>query len=134
MANWKPGQHHRRNKNPNILEGLPSIAEWIGKSINTTRLWIREHGLPATKTPRGIWFTHKGLILQWMYAGHQAELKTRIAYALDESEIASLAVKMDVDSEEVIEMMHQEQDKAKEELASRKPFKNNGKENPHEFR
>lgn len=102
MANWKLGQSHRSNSNPNMLEGLPSIAEFIGKSLETTRRWIRNDGLPATKLPSGRWLSHKGLILQWIYAGHQAILKNNAQYILEPNELEALAKKMNVDPSEVL--------------------------------
>ena len=76
MPKWKKGDPVLRpNPNPNILEGLNAISAFIGKSPNTTAAWIRNYGLPATKTPNGRWLTHKSLILQWMYAGYLAETK-----------------------------------------------------------
>ena len=80
-----------------MLEGLREIAGFIGRNIDTTRTYILEHGLPATRLPNGTWFTHKGLILQWIYAGHQAELAARARYTLEEDEIAALAEKMGLD-------------------------------------
>lgn len=67
----------KRNKNPDILEGLPCIAEFFGKSRHTISRWILNDGLPASKTPDGKWITHKTLLLQWMYAGHLAEMQQR---------------------------------------------------------
>ena len=104
MANWKLGDKHRKNKNPNMLEGLPSIAEFLGKSAETTRRWILKDGLPATKLPNGRWLTHKGLILQWIYAGHQAIVKNRAVYTLEAGDIEMLAEKMDVDPKEVFNL------------------------------
>ena len=105
MTHWKRGMPFRKNSNPNMLEGIPAIATFIGKSYNTTIIWIREHGLPATKTPQGRWFTHKGLILQWIFAGHQAELGARVQYALEKEQIEELAEKMGVDPAEVFTRM-----------------------------
>jgi len=62
------------NPNPAILEGLDSIAFFLGKSNQTVARWIKTHGLPATKTPSGVWMTHKTLVLQWMYAGHLVDV------------------------------------------------------------
>ena len=76
-ARLKGGRFRTRNKNPNILEGIAAIAAFIGKSPNTTTSWILNHGLPATKTPEGLWYTHKALILQWIYAGWRAEVTAR---------------------------------------------------------
>ena len=101
MSNWKLGDHYRKNSNPNMLEGLPAIATFMGKSIETVRRWIDKEGLPATKLPNGKWLTHKGLVLQWIYAGHQAILKNRAATALEPNELAELAVKMGVRPEDV---------------------------------
>ena len=104
---WKRGDKHFRNKNPNMLEGIPAIAEFIGKSYDTTYKWITLHGLPATKTPSGRWFTHKGLILQWMVAGHSAELKARARYGFEDDTIAELAKEFDVDPNEVFSLRDQ---------------------------
>ena len=104
---WKRGDKHFRNKNPNMLEGIPAIAEFIGKSYDTTYKWITLHGLPATKTPSGRWFTHKGLILQWMVAGHSAELKARARYGFEDDTIAELAKEFNVDPEEVFSLRDQ---------------------------
>lgn len=93
------------NKAPGILEGIPAIAAFIGKSGNTTLNWINKHGLPATKTPTGRWFTHRGLILQWIYAGHQAELKAKTAFALEEDQVMQLAEKMGISPDLVREKM-----------------------------
>lgn len=101
MGNWKKGEPHRTNKNPNMLEGIASIAEFIGRSYNTTYKWIMEHGLPATKTPEGIWLSHKGLILQWMYAGHQSELKAKAAYSLEPDQIEEMCERWGIDAKEV---------------------------------
>jgi|TARA_Y100000310_G_scaffold120924_1_gene119673 hypothetical protein len=99
------------NSNSNMLEGLPAISKFIGKTPVTTRKWILDHGLPATKLPNGVWLTHKGLILQWIYAGHQATLRSRVQYALEDDEILALADKMGVDREEVKkEMLKDNQD------------------------
>ena len=103
-THWKLGDDHFRNKNPNMLEGIPSIAEFIGKSYDTTVRWITLHGLPATKTPSGRWFTHKGLILQWMVAGHSAELKARARYSLEDDEIAELAKEFNIDPVDVFNL------------------------------
>ena len=65
------------NTNPDMLEGLSAIASFIGKSPNTAASWITKHGLPATKLPNGRWLTHKSLVLQWIYAGHRAEIKKK---------------------------------------------------------
>jgi hypothetical protein len=104
---WKSGDKHFRNKNPNMLEGIPAIAEFIGRSYDTTYKWITLHGLPATKTPSGRWFTHKGLILQWMVAGHSAELKARARYGFEDDTIAELAKEFNVDPEEVFSLRDQ---------------------------
>jgi len=101
VGNWKKGEPHRTNKNPNMLEGIASIAEFIGRSYNTTYKWIMEHGLPATKTPEGIWLSHKGLILQWMYAGHQSELKAKAAYSLEPDQIEEMCERWGIDAKEV---------------------------------
>lgn len=65
------------NPNPAILEGLSSIAFFLGKSNQTAAKWITRDGLPATKTPAGMWITHKTLVLQWMYAGHLVEIENK---------------------------------------------------------
>jgi len=109
MGNWKLGQSYRKNANPNMLEGLPAIATFLGKSANTVRRWIMEDGLPCTKLPNGIWFTHKGLILQWIYAGHEAIVKGRAGYALEPDELADLAKKMGIDPSEVYERIKHDQ-------------------------
>jgi|TARA_Y100000310_G_C20513702_1_gene730117 transposase-like protein len=101
---WKRGDPHFTNKNPNFLEGIPSIAEFIGKSYDTTYKWITKHGLPATKTPSGRWITHKGLIMQWIVAGHQAELKAKARYTLEDSEIEALAREFKVDVKKVFNL------------------------------
>lgn len=101
---WKRGDPHLTNSNPNMLEGIASIGEFIGRSYDCTRKWILMHGLPATKTPSGRWFSHKGLIFQWMLAGHSAELKARVQYSLEESEIALLAEEFGVDPVEVFNL------------------------------
>lgn len=93
------------NKAPGILEGIPAIAAFIGKSGNTTLNWIVNHGLPATKTPQGRWFTHRGLILQWIYAGHRAELKAKAGFTLEEDQVMQLAEKMNVSPDLVKEKM-----------------------------
>ena len=62
----------KQNLNPKILEGLAAISDYIGKSPNTTVSWIKNYGLPATKTPDGKWISHVDLILQWFLAGHRA--------------------------------------------------------------
>tara|TARA_R100000750_G_scaffold9225_1_gene6242 strand:+ start:894 stop:1364 length:471 start_codon:yes stop_codon:yes gene_type:complete len=101
---WKRGDPHFTNNNPNMLEGIPSIAEFIGKGYDTTVKWITLHGLPATKTPNGKWLSHKGLILQWMLAGHTAELKAKARYTLEDSEIANIAEAFGVDPAEVFNL------------------------------
>lgn len=101
MTNWKKGDPFRNNSNPNILEGLPAISTFLGKSIGTVRNWIKRAGLPCTKTPSGTWYTHKGLILQWIYAGHQAQLKTQAQYSLEPDAIRELAEKMGVDPDTI---------------------------------
>ena len=68
---WNP------NDNPDVLEGLHSISEFLGKSVNTTAGWIKNHGLPATKTPEGKWMTHKEIIYRWIIAGHRAEMSLK---------------------------------------------------------
>ena len=107
---WKSGDKHFRNKNPNMLEGIPSIAEFIGKCYNTTYTWITKYGLPATKTPSGRWLSHKGLILQWMLAGHQAELKAKARYTLEDSEIARMAEEFHIDPAEVFQLRDEMED------------------------
>lgn len=101
----KPGERVGKSRNPNILEGLHDISLFIGKNKNTTIKWILKHGLPATKTPDGKWFTHKGLILQWIYAGHQAILKQKIPYTFEDNEKEALAQKMGLTLEQVEEIM-----------------------------
>tara|TARA_Y100000296_G_C4970538_1_gene155669 strand:+ start:115 stop:429 length:315 start_codon:yes stop_codon:yes gene_type:complete len=88
-----------------MLEGLPAIATFLGKSVQTVRRWILHDGLPCSKLPNGKWFTHKGLILQWIYAGHEAIVKNRVGYALEPEELATLAEKMGVDPNEVYKRM-----------------------------
>lgn len=66
-----------KKTNPDILQGLREIAEFLNRSQMTISNWIRYNGLPATKTPDGRWLTHKTLILQWIYAGYLAESKAR---------------------------------------------------------
>jgi len=92
MPKWKKGDPIAQpNRNPNMLEGIPSIATFIGKSYNTTLRWISHHGLPATKTPSGRWLSHKGLILQWMLAGNRAELEARAKYTFEKEEQERIA-------------------------------------------
>ena len=82
---WKKGDPVRRpNSNPDILEGLPSICRFFGKCPNTITNWIKNDGLPASKTPQGKWITHKTLLLQWMYAGHLAEMRAKGAKSAPE--------------------------------------------------
>ena len=92
-----------------MLEGLPAIATFLGRSVNTTRRWIMTDGLPVTKLPNGKWFTHKGLILQWIYAGHQAIIKNNVAYSLEPEELALLAERMGVDPDEVYKRIEYDQ-------------------------
>lgn len=100
MGRWKKGDKVKHpNLNPNILEGLPSIGNFLGKSPNTVVNWIMNHGLPATKTPNGRWLTHTQLILQWMYAGHEAELKARGVGGRSKEDIQILATRMGIGKE-----------------------------------
>jgi hypothetical protein len=108
MARWKRGQWHKTNRNANILEGIPSIAEFLGKSYETTRRWIFHKGLPAAKMPNGVWFTHKGLILQWIYASGQAQLKERVQYSLEPDAIQTLAEKMQIEPELLEEKLNEQ--------------------------
>ena len=106
MSHPKKGEPYNiLNTAPGILEGIPAIAAFIGKSGNTALNWINKHGLPATKNPQGRWFTHRGLILQWIYAGHQAELKAKARFTLEEDQVEQLADKMGVDMDLVREKM-----------------------------
>ena len=66
-----------RNRNPLILEGIPAIATFLGKSYNTALRYVTKHGLPAAKLPNGTWITHKALVLQWILVGHNVEMKAR---------------------------------------------------------
>lgn len=117
MARWKLGDPYRSNSNPNMLEGLPSIATFLGRSVETAKNWILNDGLPATKMPNGKWLSHKGLVLQWIYAGHQAILKDNIAYCLEDDQIASLAEKMDVDPREVFQLRKENEERDRVERA-----------------
>lgn len=119
MSNWKLGDPHRHNSNPNMLEGLPSLAEFLGKSEQTAKRWIMRDGLPATKMPNGKWLTHKGLVMQWIYAGHQAILKNQAAYALEESELIELAIKMNVDPSEVTDRMKKDVEQERDDSQRR---------------
>ncbi len=87
-----------------MLEGISAIAAFIGKSPNTVVSWILNDGLPATKTRQGRWLSHKGLILQWIYAGHQAEVRHRAGFAVEPETIDALAERMGVSAEEVRSM------------------------------
>ena len=107
MPQKPPIKENKRNKNPNMLEGIREIAGFIGKSCPTTIRWIRNNGLPATKLPNGTWLSHKGLILQWIYAGHEAYVRSYAQYAIEQDEIEALAKKMGVDPKQVIERMRE---------------------------
>ena len=109
MTRWKLGDPHRKNSNPNMLEGLPAIATFLGKSLPTARRWIMSDGLPATKLPSGRWLTHKALVLQWIYAGHQAFLKNNCQYILEPEEIADLAKRMGIEPDEVLTRIQHDQ-------------------------
>ncbi len=63
-----------RNPSEEMLEGIASIAEYIGRNYWTARRYILYHGLPATKLPSGRWFTTKHLIDQWIFVGHKFEV------------------------------------------------------------
>ncbi len=75
---WRKGDPVKPlNPNPDMLEGLPAIASFMGKSAQTIAIWIKKHGFPATKTPGGTWLTHKELVFRWIIAGHRAEIAIR---------------------------------------------------------
>jgi len=88
------------NSNPNMLEGLDRIAEFIGKTKLTASNWILHHGLPATKSPQGNWLTHKGLIMEWMFQGHKAELEARVKYMFEDDRLERIAGKIGVTMEQ----------------------------------
>jgi hypothetical protein len=101
-----------------MLEGITRIAGFIGKSNHTATRWILKAGLPATKTPEGRWLSHKGLILQWMFAGHQAELAARVPYTFEDDEITYLSKKLCIQPYQLRIMIDgaQKEDGAKKEL------------------
>jgi hypothetical protein len=68
-----------KNTSPNIIEGIPNIAEYMGKHRNTIMNWINKGYLPAAKNPDGIWFITKSLINMWIFSQNQAELRKRVA-------------------------------------------------------
>ena len=119
MTRWKLGDPHRKNSNPNMLEGLPAIATFLGKSLPTARCWIMSDGLPATKLPSGRWLTHKALVLQWIYAGHQAILENNLATCLEENELRSLAEKMNVNPDEIFPRMRDDVERERDTIADR---------------
>jgi hypothetical protein len=94
------GRQPKKNKNPLILEGIPAIAAFLGKSYNTAKRYIVQDGLPAAKLPNGTWITHKALILQWILVGHQAEMKARSC--LDPKVIREMAEQANVPLEDIL--------------------------------
>ena len=78
MTVYRKGVRTRLPKSPEALHGINEIALYMGISYNTARRWIVFHGLPATKTPTGKWFTTKRAINAWIFAGHEAYLAGEI--------------------------------------------------------
>ena len=58
------GQSAQRVEPPRHLNGLKSIAEYMGMSTVTVGKLIREEGLPASKIG-GSWVSEAGRIDQW---------------------------------------------------------------------
>jgi transposase len=69
-------QYPRKNRRGGLLHGIIEIAEYIDRSYNTAYRWIHEYGLPAMKGPDGKWLSHKQLILMWMLANREVDIKT----------------------------------------------------------
>jgi len=62
------------------LRSISDIQDYLATpehrpSYHTVRRMIVERGLPATKVGRGIWFTTKSLVNNWIIATHTAEMK-----------------------------------------------------------
>ncbi len=76
-SRWKPGRSKLPNPSANILEGIPNIAEFFGRSYDTIARWIKAGYLPAGKTPQGRWFITRSLIDNWVIAVHKAELQSK---------------------------------------------------------
>lgn len=89
-----------KNSNPLILEGVPAIARFLGKSYNTAMRYIKKDGLPAAKLPNGTWITHKALILQWILIGHETEMKARSS--IDPLVIKEMAKQAQVPIEDIL--------------------------------
>lgn len=89
MPKWKKGDPFRANKGE-MLEGIPEIATFLGKSYNTVWRWIHDHELPAMKTPKGVWLSHPQLILMWVYANKRV-MDNTVDYApMSDEELAEL--------------------------------------------
>ncbi len=105
LRSWRLGDPVRVNRiNPSILEGLPAIAQFLGKTCPTIKKWILNDGLPCYKNPSGFWTTHKGLIMQWMLAENHAELRGRARVALEEGTLIEWAERMRLPPEDIKEI------------------------------
>jgi hypothetical protein len=66
MPQWRKGDPHYISPNPDLLEGIPAIAHYLGKSYNTVYTWIRTKGLPAMKGYNRRWITSRQAIMAWI--------------------------------------------------------------------
>ena len=66
MPAWRKGDPHYISPNPDLLEGIPAIAHYFGKSYNTIYTWIQTKGLPAMRTDRGRWTTSRQALMAWV--------------------------------------------------------------------
>lgn len=49
-----------------LLQGLPTIARYVGKCLTTVRKWYTHHGFPIGKLPNGDWVSSTALIDEWI--------------------------------------------------------------------
>jgi len=58
-----------RSRGTGTLEGLGEIGEYIGRTPNTVRIWMRRHAFPVMKGPNGHYLTTRDAIANWIVAG-----------------------------------------------------------------
>lgn len=60
-----------------LIEGLPNIAKYVGKSRQTISKWITHEEFPAALLPNGRRATTAGAVDAWIIARHRAEMVAR---------------------------------------------------------
>lgn len=66
-----------RHPNPEFLQGLGAIAEFIGCTERDVKRAILKDGLPAIRLPEGQFFTSKRCVMAWILQGYEEAMEEK---------------------------------------------------------